>query len=41
MTRIYGGIHFLSDNLADLEVGGAVGRYVVAHELLPTKSDPK
>jgi membrane-associated phospholipid phosphatase len=41
MSRIYGGIHYLSDNRAGLEVGGAVGRYVVAHELLPLGPGPK
>ncbi len=35
MSRIYGGIHFMSDNLYGLQVGGKVGRYVVQHELLP------
>jgi hypothetical protein len=35
MSRIYGGIHFLSDNVYGLQVGGEVGRYVVQHELLP------
>jgi hypothetical protein len=35
MSRIFGGNHFTSDNLGGLFVGGEVGRYVVAHELLP------
>jgi hypothetical protein len=34
MSRIYGGIHFLSDNVYGLQVGGEVGRYVVQHESL-------
>jgi hypothetical protein len=34
MSRIYGGIHFLSDNLYGLQLGGEVGRYVAQHELL-------
>ncbi len=37
MSRIYGGIHFMSDNLAGLRVGGEVGRHVVAHELRPLR----
>ena len=37
MSRIYGGIHFMSDNLDGLLVGGEVGQYVVAHELLVAK----
>jgi hypothetical protein len=35
MSRIYGGIHFMSDNIYGLQVGGEVGQYVVQHELLP------
>jgi PAP2 superfamily len=35
MSRIYGGIHFMSDNVYGLQVGGEVGQYVVQHELLP------
>ncbi len=34
MSRIYGGIHFMSDNVYGLQVGGEVGRYVAQHELL-------
>jgi membrane-associated phospholipid phosphatase len=41
MSRIYGGIHFLSDNLAGLSVGGEVGRYVLENELLPVGSGPE
>ena len=38
MSRIYGGIHFMSDNIYGLQVGGEVGQYVVQHELLPLPS---
>jgi hypothetical protein len=38
MSRIYGGIHFLSDNVYGLQVGGEIGKYVVEHELLPFHS---
>jgi membrane-associated phospholipid phosphatase len=38
ISRIYGGIHFMSDNLEGLQIGGEVGQYVVQHELLPLKS---
>jgi membrane-associated phospholipid phosphatase len=38
MSRIYGGIHFKSDNIYGLQVGGEVGQYVVQHELLSLKS---
>ena len=38
MSRIYGGIHFMSDNIYGLQVGGEVGQYVVEHELLSPKS---
>ncbi len=38
MSRIYGGIHFMSDNIYGLQVGGEVGQYVVQHELLSPKS---
>jgi hypothetical protein len=34
MSRIYGGIHLLSENVDGLQVGAGVGRYVVQHELL-------
>lgn len=37
ISRIYGGIHFMSDNTAGLQVGGEVGQYVVQHELLSLK----
>ncbi len=39
MSRIYGGIHFLSDNISGLQVGGEVGQYVVQHELHALKAD--
>ena len=35
MSRIYGGIHFMSANLSGLECGVAVGGYVVDHFLRP------
>jgi hypothetical protein len=38
MSRIHGGIHFMSDNVEALQVGGDVGRYVVQHESLPLRS---
>jgi membrane-associated phospholipid phosphatase len=38
MSRIYGGIHFMSDNTYGLQVGGEVGQYVAQHELLPLPS---
>jgi membrane-associated phospholipid phosphatase len=38
MSRIYGGIHFMSDNVYGLQTGGDVGHYVVQHELLPLHS---
>jgi hypothetical protein len=41
MSRIYGGIHFLSDNVFGLQVGAEIGKYVVEHELLPFHSGNK
>jgi membrane-associated phospholipid phosphatase len=41
MSRIYGGIHFLSDNTAGLQLGSQVGTWVVQHALLSSKSAPK
>ena len=41
MSRIYGGIHFMSDNVYGLQVGNEVGHYVVQHELLPFPSGKK
>jgi membrane-associated phospholipid phosphatase len=41
VSRIFGGIHFMSDNTAGLQVGGEVGRYVVRHELKPLKAGRK
>jgi membrane-associated phospholipid phosphatase len=38
ISRIYGGIHFMSDNIEGLQLGGEVGQYVVQHELLPLDS---
>jgi membrane-associated phospholipid phosphatase len=38
ISRIYGGIHFMSDNIQGLQLGGEVGQYVVQHELLPLNS---
>jgi hypothetical protein len=38
MSRIYGGIHFMSDNVYGLQLGGEVGQYVVQHEVLPSHS---
>ena len=38
ISRIYGGIHFMSDNIYGLQVGDEVGQYVVQHELLSLKS---
>ena len=37
ISRIYGGIHFMSDNIYGLQVGGEVGQYVAQHELLSLK----
>ncbi len=34
ISRIYGGIHFMSANRAGLSAGAAVGRYVIANYLL-------
>jgi membrane-associated phospholipid phosphatase len=34
MSRIWGGIHFMSDNIYGLQVGGEIGQYVVKNELL-------
>jgi hypothetical protein len=36
-SRMYGGIHFRFDNETGLGVGGAVGQYVLGHELLPRR----
>ena len=35
MSRIYGGIHFMSANLNGLASGAAVGQFIAAHWLLP------
>jgi membrane-associated phospholipid phosphatase len=35
ISRIYGGIHFMSANLYGLSSGGSIGEYVVSHALLP------
>lgn len=37
MSRLYGGIHFMSSNLNGLRDGAAIGRYVVRHHLRPSK----
>ena len=37
MSRIYGGIHFLSANLNGLESGAALGGYVAENFLLPMR----
>jgi hypothetical protein len=37
ISRIYGGIHFMSDNVYGLQVGGEVGQYGAEHELLALK----
>ena len=37
MSRIYGGIHFLSGDLDGLAAGRAVGSYVAENFLLPAK----
>lgn len=34
MSRILGGIHFMSDNVAGLALGAEVGQYVLQHEAL-------
>jgi membrane-associated phospholipid phosphatase len=41
MSRIFGGIHFMSDNVYGLQVGREVGQYVVQHELLPLRFGQK
>ena len=33
ISRIYGGIHFMSSNVTGLAMGAAVGEYVVSHPL--------
>ncbi len=38
MSRIYGGIHFMSGNIAGLESGMLIGRYVAKRLLLPLNS---
>jgi hypothetical protein len=38
MSRIWGGIHFTSDNVAGLQTGGEVGDYVLQNVLLPLKA---
>jgi len=37
VSRIYGGIHYMSDNVGGLKLGQEVGDYVLRHELLPIK----
>lgn len=41
MSRIYGGIHFLSGDLDGLSLGRAVGTYVDDHFLLPLGDPPR
>ena len=38
LSRIYGGIHFMSANLYGLSTGAAVGDYVYTNLLLPKKN---
>ena len=40
MSRIYGGFHFMFDNVAGKECGQAVGHYVSANFLLPNSGLP-
>lgn len=35
VSRIYGGIHYMSENRAGLALGHQIGTYVIGHELLP------
>ena len=37
MSRIYGGIHFMSANIGGLEAGAEIGHWVVDHTLLPRR----
>jgi membrane-associated phospholipid phosphatase len=37
LSRIYGGIHFMSDNIYGLQTGGEIGQYVAQHALLSLK----
>lgn len=41
MSRIYGGIHFLSGDLDGLSLGRAIGEYVTDHLLLPIGGPPR
>ncbi len=41
ISRIYGGIHFMSDNIAGLQLGAEVGNYVLQNVLLPLNAGPK
>jgi hypothetical protein len=38
MSRIWGGIHLMSDNVYGLQVGGEIGQYVAQNELLSLRS---
>src|SRR5262249_17905805 len=38
MSRIYGGIHFMSANVNGLASGAAIGQYVTTHLLLPKEN---
>lgn len=37
MSRIYGGIHFMSGNIGGLDSGAEIGHWVVDHALLPRR----
>ncbi len=37
MSRIYGGIHFMSANVQGLLSGARTGHYVMHHELRPLR----
>lgn len=41
MSRVYGGIHYMFDNVAGKQCGQAVGRYVSANYLLPNDQLPR
>jgi membrane-associated phospholipid phosphatase len=41
MSRVYGGIHFLSGDLDGLRLGHAIGDYVVDNSLLPLEDPPR
>lgn len=41
MSRIYGGIHFLSGDLDGINLGRVIGKYVNDHFLLPVEDQPR